>query len=68
MSGSVVSQEKPLGSAMVAPADIRLPLDQDLARLSEADRTLLRRLVEEPWYYVPHELFKKSNAERPALR
>ena len=64
MLPSLLVQDKPLGGEPVVPADVRPPLDANLAMLSEADRTLLHRLFEEPWQFVPHELFGKSAAER----
>jgi len=47
-----------------APAEIRPPLDADFALIGEGDRILLQRIHEEPWGFVPHEIFRKSSCER----
>ncbi len=64
MTGTPSFRGEPPGGKPLVVADTRPPLDADLALLSEADRTLLQRLFEEPWQYVPHELFAKPTAER----
>ncbi|UCD28349.1 MAG: sigma-70 family RNA polymerase sigma factor, partial [Planctomycetota bacterium] len=40
------------------------PTNDQLERLTEADRVLLLKLLEEPAEYVNHELFQKPNAEK----
>jgi len=64
MTGSQISLMDPTGKTEVVPADVCPPNAADTARLSPADRDLLRRLFDEPWQYVPHELFAKRSADR----
>ena len=64
MKWSSTSQANPTGGSEVAPADVCPPEAADTARLSQTERTLLRRLMEEQWQYVPHELFAKSTTEQ----
>ncbi len=47
-----------------APAAVPPPLDADLALVGEGDRTLLQRIHEEPWTFVPHDIFRKGSCER----
>lgn len=64
MSGILLDHKKPQTGEPVVPADVRPAFDVDLAKFSNADRKLLQRLIAEPWQFVPHELFRKSSAQR----